>query len=698
MKILDKRKLRQLDVATFPSVIESNQVSNPYYNESNGYKKKKSELKYIFTAKISRNFGSPLLVVTFFDLDIRKATFRIFFNKKSFLTERLYPKQKWSESTLHSLWRELCYLKDMICANAKSEKTIQKFFGVEVSPFSAMDDFQQDLRDKRLATRHKTEADRIDEKMKLIRPLPKGFENWLHEVPFNFSRYIYYKRVNNRLIKGYCTSCGNDIEFRITSKTPQKNIRHNQRGRCPKCSKAIEFRAEGKTGYRIDEACATYIQKTKTGFVLRLFDISKRYSNNPDKPDYYRHPVLTISEIRRHFYDKDIDGKWFAVGGLYYYGDFKQTGRYRWCRDLSDSISWVSPVYTRNLNYVMTDTPWQYSALYELAKNSERVRVQRYLATYSKYPVYEYLVKSKLYGIVYDAIEWANNDKLNLKGRNVPEVLQLSHSGFKQLQRLNGMFNVLDLIKASEESGQSLTDEQIYILQDMCLPAYLVKELLTSVSSQRLINYISRTKKHWVNERNSDEDVNIATYWRDYLKNCRLLGYDMENDFILFPRNLKARHDEAVASVKVEKNELQERLITQLYPSLQGVFGYAHKKLGLTAIAPSTRGEIIAEGQNLRHCVYAGSYIDNIIDGKGYILFVRKANEPELPFYTAEVVDGVIRQCRGEKNGEMTDDVKSFVDDWQKQLTKTNARSFSVTRALNERSADFADDLYSAAA
>jgi hypothetical protein len=133
------------------------------------------------------------------------------------------------------------------------------------------------------------------------------------------------------------------------------------------------------------------------------------------------------------------------------------------------------------------------------------------------------------------------------------------------------------------------------------------------------------------------------------------------------------RHDELVAEYRVENNAVQERIISMLYHPLQEALGYAHKKLGMVAIAPSNRGEIINEGEILRHCVHTGSYINMMVEGKGYILFVRKSDAPNVPFYTAEIVNGVIRQCRGENNEDMSDDVKKFVGYWQTSLNKKNA-------------------------
>jgi len=57
-----------------------------------------------------------------------------------------------------------------------------------------------------------------------------------------------------------------------------------------------------------------------------------------------------------------------------------------------------------------------------------------------------------------------------------------------------------------------------------------------------------------------------------------------------------------------------------------------------------------------------------MIEGSGFIIFIRKADSPQTPYFTVEIENNVVRQCRGENNCDMSDDVKNFVDQWQWQL------------------------------
>jgi len=362
------------------------------------------------------------------------------------------------------------------------------------------------------------------------------------------------------------------------------------KGKCPHCKRAVTFMAVGMANNQFDKTCATYLQKTGTGFVMRFFDITKRYSNAPEHPAHYRHPILEIHESARHFFGDDSNN-WSEAGEHYEFEEFKKTKIWRWCKSKTNGYTWTTPLYTRNLRHVLADTPWQYSALDELAKNTQKLCIQGYMRQYKQRPAYEYLVKAKLYNLVLESINHYGLYGLKFEGKSLPEILGVNKLGVRQLQRLNGISCHLNLIQISEEMGKSLTDDQLQALYKMNLGSNisLIKDLLKLATPQKIINYINRCLVYWDKEKHSSPAVTIATYWRDYLKNCKLLGYDIGNDFNIFPRDLKTRHDEVVADFKVQKNVIQEKAILEMHQALQNQFGFHHEGLGLVAMAPSTR-------------------------------------------------------------------------------------------------------------
>lgn len=88
-------------------------------------------------------------------------------------------------------------------------------------------------------------------------------------------------------------------------------------------------------------------------------------------------------------------------------------------------------------------------------------------------------------------------------------------------------------------------------------------------------------------------------------------------------------------------------------------------------IRPARRQkELSDEGAALRHCV--GGYIQRMAEGKTAIFFIRRTDAPELPFFTLELQDKRVVQCRTEQNRSYTSEpaVKEFVDLWMKTVVE----------------------------
>ena len=93
-----------------------------------------------------------------------------------------------------------------------------------------------------------------------------------------------------------------------------------------------------------------------------------------------------------------------------------------------------------------------------------------------------------------------------------------------------------------------------------------------------------------------------------------------------------------------------------------------YENVTLMVRQPETFEEIVAEGKVLNHCV--GGYAKRHALCKLHIMFIRRRSAPEKPFYTVEISEPSLSiiQVRGERNANMTDEVKAFVDEYKKYL------------------------------
>ena len=82
-------------------------------------------------------------------------------------------------------------------------------------------------------------------------------------------------------------------------------------------------------------------------------------------------------------------------------------------------------------------------------------------------------------------------------------------------------------------------------------------------------------------------------------------------------------------------------------------------------VPPKTAAEIVEEGHALHHCV--GGYVSRVANKECVILFLRKKEEPDKPFYTIEVRDGEVQQIRGYDNCDPPPKVEAYMKMWEQK-------------------------------
>lgn len=78
-------------------------------------------------------------------------------------------------------------------------------------------------------------------------------------------------------------------------------------------------------------------------------------------------------------------------------------------------------------------------------------------------------------------------------------------------------------------------------------------------------------------------------------------------------------------------------------------------------VAPTSKEDLLIEGKTLNHCVY--SYINRMGLLETTILFLRKIGYEDSPYYTVEIKNGQITQCRSTNNQDPAN-IANYVKDW----------------------------------
>ena len=195
------------------------------------------------------------------------------------------------------------------------------------------------------------------------------------------------------------------------------------------------------------------------------------------------------------------------------------------------------------------------------------------------------------------------------------------------------------------------------------------------MSLEQAMNYFERQRK----ESYKGKSVRtVISQYEDYMSMCEKLHKDTTDEMIYKPRELKRRHDGAVAQIAEREAELQAEEYSKKYKEAENVLGQIKEKYEYAGdeyfiTVPGRIVDIVKEGRYLYHCAGATDrYFDRIKQKETYICFLRKTAEPEIPFYTIEVEPGgTIRQHRGMFDEEPEfDKVKPFLKEWQQVIRK----------------------------
>ena len=172
---------------------------------------------------------------------------------------------------------------------------------------------------------------------------------------------------------------------------------------------------------------------------------------------------------------------------------------------------------------------------------------------------------------------------------------------------------------------------------------------------------------------------------------------NLDDDFHYFPPDFYKEHDRVYKEWQKHKDkceaerkrrmdlEAKERMqlakaaMSEIFKENEGTDAFSIKGKELVLVVPKDVKEIRAEGEALHHCV--GSYVEDVAKGLTSIYFVRKASEPETPYYTMEFKNGRVWQCRGNRNCSMTTEVFAFTQVFAQKMNEYMKKQEAVKYA-----------------
>lgn len=670
-----------------------------------------SNMCYLVTASRQEIGGNDTLIINFFRAEEKelKPSFRTFCQMDDYITQDLSTdKTKWKTGAIDYLTGYLYWHRNsgnIVIASAAEREVIlfflqdfRRMHGIDdqqrVIPHGAavdgeienrIDEYQGKIKEWKLQERHKKEMAEIDQHMEKFGELPADYEQFVKETVFSSENYIFYSRPKER---AYCTKCGHDFELRkeglyhkrIAIWNDTDRIKHNGTVRCPYCNSFLMCKSEGMGRQNLFAIqWSVLVQKYGDEVLVRYFCHTKDFRID------FRNPRIESSERFRtvHTVKKSIDFEWCR---------FKSTQDLRWCYHINKSYGYCPPsemtvprsavLYNTDLLETVAGTCMKYSAvdIYvdKVVQNAPFLNkpwcIDWYFNSYRENPYLEQLLKIGFYKLTqavlkdYDCPKYKN-------GRTVLETLQINKLQFNMLRGI-GDPSVRDV--RILQYAKVIRQEDFDILRYVHDNGY--DRMYEKYIDMRQYTTIYKIKKYI----NKQRIIHDRDYF-DYVRWLEEMGYDLRNEFNLYPKDFKKAHDDKSKEyTRFKDRQAKEdekrfkRLLAKLRKETEDVDAVNLKTEGMFIRLPTELDELKREGEMLHHCV--GTYRDRVAKGDTMIFFIRLESEPDQPFYTLEWKGRVI-QCRGFKNCDMTPEVKAFVNIFQEKMVEYEEKQLKRRKA-----------------
>lgn len=555
-------------------------------------------------------------------------------------------------------------------------------------------------RDKRWEA-EKRQEERKENMMKQIPEPPDDIREWIYgKIPHQ--EYAFYDKQKE---KWGCTCCGAEIKgMELKRNEDGKRARHNNKVTCPVCGEPLIAKTRTDS---LSEKTGVYLinETNEEASVIRYMDVAITW-------EYGRHVVEIEENIRVMAYKKGVNKRRKRHTQLYYrhWRTFGKGNAYN--RRAKQGY-----LYPGNFGEALENTVYEdgTGVLGQLAAAGQYLNYNNLLigirAIRNYTNVIEYLFKGRFYRLLKETIEetwwWGSYyyGELNIKGTTLEEVFKIhDRQKINRIREHNGGKKMVEWLQYADKYGKKIPQETLeYLIKHEIRPDDF-KDKIHELSPQKVQNYLEKQRAAGYKDRTPKE---ILGQWQDYLSMCRVQEKDMEDEMVYRPKDLKLRHDQMVTNAQklriVQEMGRNKELRAEEAAKMREKYPEAEKNLAAIReryeyqneeymiLVPKDLVEIIEEGQALHHCAGATErYFDRIEVRETYICFLRRAEEPNIPFYTIEVEpSGTIRQHRSYLDEEPgIEQIRGFLKEWQKvlknRLTEEDKRLARVSMRKRE--------------
>lgn len=592
-----------------------------------------------------------VLVADYYLLPDQEPQFRFACDGTNYLTAE-HPLETWTQTKIET---HVGY--STVHEPPGTKKMVSDFYHTNLNYYSAtreMDDFCSRKNAERRWAASDSKEEMRKRHFRMYPELPENLKEYCNQHIFHKSYVFYGKKQKDGGREARCSRCGR--HFRVF-----REVQHNMTAPCPECGAAASWLGDFyKTQIReTDDLCVA--EKVDDQLLLRWVTVERSYR----APGYEE--IFAFSTIAYNLYLK---------GGKIYFYKLRKDGWNdgTWYRGrLGEQYYHASRIYADNLAEAFGRKYYNVDLQAGLEGDNHKLSFCDLLNNLKNEPVAEYLFKL---GMPYLASTYRRSGKLPEKA-GFKDYVGIGKEYLPLMRSMDITWSEIGLIQTAKCWVSEEMLERWRMLRLTGWQTADAKKVMEHVSFVQLLNYLEKQCRMLRVTAGS-----VLGWWKDYLGMSKELRVDLSSKSARMPRNIKIAHDqvlEATELIRAEKRAAEEMkrakareaeyepAVAALYEAIR--FD-AYSKYGFTVRLPEHVADLVREGQSLGHCVGRYEYDKKTVRGESCIIFIRKKEDPDKPFYTMEydLKDKVIRQLYGKGNRAATPEVRKFANEYIKRL------------------------------
>lgn len=486
-------------------------------------------------------------------------------------------------------------------------------------------------------------------------------EDIIKEPAHTFLKYIYSQDEAGTSYQTVCTKCGHEF----ITQDKEDEYGHSATPVCPHCGFTFPVMSGHRySSYGTHEYTDVVVYENtnlpENDLLVRIFRVNHNYEPTKELE-------TTVTEFQRVFCGKKVTV--YGKDDIYGRGrKVKQDFTKATIRDLCGAISgWrvdgVTIQTKDDIRDIIRNSCLMYSGAVEAYgigdsryKQVAELPHMKYIMTWYKNPGIELVAKANMSNIAKHMLDYPDHMH---EGKTIAEIIGLPAPVVKVAMKEDMTYEDMVAYGALYNTDNTLTYQLYKEIKECGIGSHHLVSLRRNhnIDYAKAMKYFEAVYNHQCIEKRE-----AATLWLDYLRMATDLKMDLTDKSRLFPGSLKKEHDVAMFAHRAIQVELDKAAFAK-QAEINASYEYSYKDL--VAIVPRTPQEIVEEATRQKNCLR--SYVERVKRGDTVVVFIRKKEDPEATYVTAEVYGGILTQLKGYCNSNPRQkDLVEFVTHWAK--------------------------------